>query len=207
MKNFVWVVLLLAGCDYDIPTLPECNFVKCSSCESGLDCDQLLGCVACASNADCEDGPPVCFEGECVQCTPAEASECGPNESCQNNQCNEQCSAAGQCDNDAECVDGTCTECLIDSDCAQRPDKPVCNSDARVCRQCVKDSDCSEPNGETGRCSVKGECVDCLVSEDCPQPGKCQADNTCVVACCEDADCLNDPAGNVCDQANGTCGP
>ncbi len=208
MKNFVWVVLLFAGCDYDIPMLPDCNFVGCPNCEAGLKCDPVLGCVQCSRNADCGGADrPVCFEGKCVECTPAQAGACGVSGRCQNNQCDEECSVAAECTNDAECADGTCSECMNDSDCAQRQNKPVCNKDARVCRECVDDGDCAKPNGETRRCSPVGACVDCLVSEDCPQPGKCQADNTCTVACCEDADCLNNPAGNVCDQTNGTCGP
>lgn len=107
----------------------------------------------CMTNDDCVDDPggPICFEGECVPCTPAE----------------DVCDVGYYCSPDNECVVG----CAIDEDC---PDGLVCGAD-NLCTGCVMDANCP-----LGSICMEGDCVSgCTDQQPCPDMLAC-CDANCV---------------------------
>ncbi len=168
----------------------------------------------CASASDCHVGVERCLPPH--QQDP-NAGACGAIPWCGRCQCpsvmaavgagfacdaNVKCPAAGSAPHVAStCVQGQCTECQTDLDCAGTA-TPICGLLPALgsqlhpsCVECRTDHDC---HGKKARCAtysspanpkpLAGECVECLGTGDCAT-GVCTTDNTCVAECGTDADC------------------
>lgn len=142
-------------------------------------CDPVeLVCVACETNADCDEAP-LCHPTTklCVDCVVdgdcgAAAPVCDP--------------AAGVCVDclvSTDCPDGlTCDEhackaaCDVDADCTV-PSRPLCHPSLEVCVQCVTSGDCA---AQMPFCQA-GTCVECVDDDDCPlATPTCAPDGSCV---------------------------
>ncbi len=105
---------------------------------------------------------------------------------------------------DGSTSDGTATggttggpECMVDADCQQSPNGPVC--DNGTCVPCTPQNDvCGEGTYCEGNTCVPG----CLDDSDCPQNLTCDQANKQCVGCVDDNDC---GLGTVCEM--GACVP
>jgi peptidoglycan-associated lipoprotein len=105
-----------------------------------------------------------------------------------------ECKTDPDCAGHAEvCINGFCKECRDDSNCAARPDRPICRDAICVASpQCSRNEDC----GQGMKCE-QGRCVaECAADADCGAGGRC-AQGRCVrdEPCAADADC---PPGKAC---------
>jgi peptidoglycan-associated lipoprotein len=102
-----------------------------------------------------------------------------------------------ECRTDPDCADhgqvclaGFCKECRDDSNCAGKPDKPVCRDALCVAKsQCAKNEDCAAGLRCVQQMCVP-ECSDETAAQDCGQgkkciAGRCAAEEQCLA----DADC------------------
>ena len=126
----------------------------------------------------CAAPRPVCDEttGDCVECTDADTTACGPEESCINNDCAE-CANDADCDEPtaARCDAGTCVACDDDAQCAGIGDTGVCDVPAGTCVECTA----AEAGGCTsGVCRPGGTCSDYGDAQTACQP--CDTDLNCV---------------------------
>jgi peptidoglycan-associated lipoprotein len=105
-----------------------------------------------------------------------------------------ECKTDGDCaDHGQVCINGFCKECRDDSNCASRPDRPVCRDAICVAKsQCAKNEDCG-PGMKCAQDRCVPECesdADCAGGARCSQ-GRCVAQERCNA----DADC---PRGKAC---------
>jgi len=169
MTNRLSIVLLLAcapaACTKPNPALCCTDAANCASlgistdhmCTDGLVCI-ANSCVAetCSSNTDCNAQLPFCAStGLC------EAA-------CETNA---ECPGFGGSD-DAICSNGSCVQCVMNSDCAAPT--PVC--DANVCVQCATNADCS---AAAPICAANNMCANCGSDGDCAS-NVCGANGSCV---------------------------
>ncbi len=223
------IAAAVAGCTYDIPSLPgdpsggggsvgpggasaPCTIEGCpESCPDGTKCVGDLGCAECATDDEClqaNANRPLCDRGQCVRCKieggvdSCEADD--PELRCSFGECQEACD--GGCAGMGEgglCTDGQCVQCVVDAQCEGNGNGNVCDKVRGLCVPCANDDDCEEKGPLRVHCSYAFECVECLVSDDCKeQPARC-SNNECVPKCCEDADC---EADTFCDLTSGECG-
>ncbi len=94
------------------------------------------------------------------------------------------------------CIDGKCSGCHTDEDCATTPDTPYCNvenqcvactedshcnrtpatpicGDLYTCTKCSSDDDCASVSGKP-YCNAIGHCVECYNNDHCPDGKVCQ---------------------------------
>lgn len=174
---------------------------SCGACPGNQVCDATLGCVDCASNADCSSpGQPICVLGSCEEC--GAKADCGAAQTCQptTHTCDQACTNNGNCDqgqaNLCDTANGVCVECLTPADCANAP---LCNTALGICANCITDGDCGVA---APVCNVpQGQCVQCLVTPDCNAGFTCNG-HECVPICTTNADCQDN---QVCDVPSGNC--
>ena len=164
---------------------------ECANAEPGAPCD--TGCYGnCVGRESCDD------DGDCAITEQCDAAllVCLPIG---------DCSADGECPDDAACVEGVCHDngaCVVDVDC---PDSQSCVDGACTRNDvCADDADCPADQ----RCA-EGVCLrrsDCALDDDCAFDERC-IDGTCnVIGACDDVDdCPADPGiaclDGVCSRA------
>jgi peptidoglycan-associated lipoprotein len=102
-----------------------------------------------------------------------------------------ECKVDEDCkDHGQVCISGFCKECRDDSNCASKPDKPVCRDAICTAKpQCTSTKDC--PAGQ--KCAQEKcvpECTEQTAAQDCGEgkkcmSGRCAAEEECLA----DADC------------------
>ena len=192
------------------PTSKTCQTKTCtvdSDCSDETPiCNQTIyTCDPCTSNDQCESrdpDKPICYGGECVQCTNEEDCMDFPTKQlCIDNECM-SCSTPTSCNIFSDkpyCLEnGACVECIDHTNCTE-VEKPRCNNN--VCDACDENF-C--PTGEY--CHTSGACVECLNNTHCEEKNLsmpiCELNNTCR-KCIEDDDCT--PLR--CDKIDGSCFP
>ena len=106
-------------------------------------CDPDLGCVECASNADCGATQPICVSGQCEEC--GETSDCATGQACfpEDHTCQAACGDNTDCSGNAPICDpltGACVGCMDDTDCPAQA--PICSPVTAQCVECGMDADC-----------------------------------------------------------------
>lgn len=155
-------------------------------------CDENLGCVDCALDADCGSGNPVCVVGDCEEC--GDNADCPTGQSCfpEDHECAPSCQDSGDCDGDAPICDpdtGACVGCQSDADCGG--DEPFCSDLTKQCVECELNADCGVARPI---CDVEdGECRQCMLDGHCPA----------AEPFCDDHECT---AGTTCDPGTTSCG-
>jgi len=149
----------------------------CGPCQSPSDCttfsasfltlcDTTTGCYQCDTSNPCTVAGETCDAGICKPSCGTTQSICDPYTYLP------QCGTSGYCDpcDDAFCQlsskvclkDGSCQECLVDSDCTD-PTQSQCSGN--VCVPCNSDTQCAHiTNSNT--CD-SGVCAQCATSDDC----------------------------------------
>ena len=140
-----------------------------NDCGAFLVCDEAMGCVECAIDAQCPRSAPVCVLGECGGCRcdveadphcAAEAPACWPSD----HACHARCAAPSDCPSTAPICDGAtgqCWGCQSDEDCREG----VCSAATKTCVACRADADC---RSHTPRCRGRtGTCEQCMANRDC----------------------------------------
>jgi hypothetical protein len=187
------------ACDDDNPCTKDSCSESMDECRTSPD----------NNNQPCDDGlfcteNDTCFQGECT----GDAIDCGDDEVCTDDVCNETADACENPNNSAPCDDGNfCTSndtcgggscSVFDETC---DDSNVCTTDA-----------CSEEADECSYENAAGPCEDgsfCTVGDTCNE-GTCESGdardcgdaNACTDdSCDENADeCDNDPNEDPCDD-------
>tara|TARA_B100000683_G_scaffold235576_1_gene239466 strand:+ start:2282 stop:4777 length:2496 start_codon:yes stop_codon:yes gene_type:complete len=166
-------------------------------------CNEANECVACLSDADCDDGA-LC-NGEEV-CNANSTCEAGTPVACSDG---DACNGEETCDpNTGACLSGS-DPCLATS--AIDICEPTDSETGYVCQEvsCLSDADC---DGDTPYCDAQNECVACLVDTHCDDGAPCNggetcnADNTCEAGTpvtCSDGDACN--GEETCDATTGAC--
>lgn len=216
-----------------------CRPVDCladADCEESAPyCDDNNECVACLTNADCDDGlfcngPEVCNnDHECTAGVPVDCDDgdaCTGTETCDDTlgACvagEDPCSlteALDRCEPATTEEGYVCevVECLVDEDC---DDGVGCNGVETCSAQntCVPGTNPCEVTAEVDVCNERDaapfyEClpVGCLSNNDCTDPSApyCNAGNECV-ACLEHAHCDDSNACNGVETCSSqqTCTP
>lgn len=166
-------------------------------------CSATLGCVECASNADCGGGRPICVRGSCEECSAT--ADCGTGQACYTRDfsCHPACSSNADCNDPGQDLcdtkTGACVGCLTNTDCGGG--RPICDGTTGQCVSCLSNKDCgvAEPV-----CNPReGACVQCLVDRDCGAGARCNNDHHCHPYCASNADC--DSAHPFCDTHTGDC--
>jgi Cys-rich repeat protein len=143
-----------AGLDADTPGCrsdADCTGSEATRCEP-----VLLVCVECIANADCASRNTTSV---CNRVTNRCASPC---------QADTNCASPDVCD----IGQGTCVECLDDSQCAESRNEKRCVEE--TCVQCASAQDCPSDT----QC-WQNACVACVTSADCPEGGTCSAEHVC----------------------------
>jgi hypothetical protein len=186
----------------------------------------LASCVQCLVDDDCGVGTQ-CVNNSCGACDPQNNSGCNPNGTtpfCREVNLDTECQACG---GHAECLalnaarpkcnpvvanpagGGDCVQCLDNPDCDADGTTPICGDNQ--CARCTGDPQCIALNGGKTHCDlVVGSCEVCLQDADCglasatPVCGEVNGDAACL-GCTDNAECLNNPNGLVCDDNTGVC--
>lgn len=125
--------------------------------------------------------------------------DCEPEEVCVDGECVPQdCATTADCAMGA-CIEGFCTMCFSDVDCAS-DGSLVCASGDCVERQCTESSDCAD-----GRACVSGICLPCTDDGQCAPDQACHHGACVLRECYTMAECTG---GRVCDMGVcAACGP
>ncbi len=152
----------------------------------------------CADDDNCPDDKPFCENERCVECTPETGCESN-TQHCENNKC-------------ISCPEGkiwsgtACVDCIADTDCADTPDTPICNTDEHICVECTVNEDCLAKGTDEPICNL-----DTNTCEPCPNEGEVWNDEQhgCApVICTTNAECFEHLDQNYyCDKTpEGACG-
>ncbi|MGH7269820.1 MAG: hypothetical protein ACREJ3_05255, partial [Polyangiaceae bacterium] len=183
-----------------------------NTCRINQQCDSVLGCVDCTSNAQCPASSPACLQGACVQCITNANCGTGTTPACYpaTHTCHAACTSAQQCQqrgqggNQAPLCDantGACVGCNSGSDCPVSA--KICDRTTQQCVQCATNADCGA--GQPRCLQPDGRCVACLSNADCgtAAPVCDPQDFTCRQGCTADSQCA---AGQPrCDAASARC--
>lgn len=213
---------------YDCPDSFICISDRCvrpddichqdTECPRGQICNFSQWCEpGCVDARDC-DGPELCHPQTFV-CEPCSRDNpCAAGLSCLDGECKAAaaCTATQDCLHDGTvCVDGSCTNCKRQSECAVDPyldEARECGLDG-LCRQVVCDDEtCRDRLGNLGYCdTATNKCLtrQCLSDADCTQAGaECRlSDFVCVASGCDTASCHSECAaqGLGCNTATCRC--
>lgn len=142
---------------------------ECSDRDGGLACGGAMRCgpggtcVQCLTNSDCQGG----VGGDGRTGTGSLQEVCGLDHTCRR-----ECAGNADCagfPRGGVCVEGACSECQLDAQCAQSyPGRPFCHVGRAQCVQCQSNAQC--PGGQV--CS--------------------ETDGTCGPACRSDDECAAD---------------
>ena len=130
------------------------------ACGGAMQCDSDGKCVQCLSNSDCQGG----VGGDGRTGTGSLTEVCGRDHTCRR-----ECSGNADCvgfPRGGVCVDGACSECELDSQCAQSySGRPFCHVGRAECVECQSNAQCSDGRA----CSESdGACGPaCLSDDDC----------------------------------------
>lgn len=122
-------------------------------------------------------------------------------------QCNEGCSANGNCCADytevcsvctPKCDGKSCGSDGCDGTCGKCGDGETCDLKAGKCVKPACVPNCTETGAQCGDNGCNGSCGGCSAGLDC-KGGKCVKKTTCAPTCSRDAECGS-------DGCNGTCG-
>lgn len=198
------------GGDDDCPGRQRCGpaglCVEPVACEADLDCRGARLCLdaactdPCREDADCPGALSCLPDGRCGEAPQgcARDADCLGDRICLDALC-----ADPECDENAECPDGSCVdrrcapapvECIADADCPGLACAPlgVCAASG----PCRLDGDC----GGLRPICLRGACAACATDLDCTQSELC-IDGACVFldGCGGDADC---PGRRQCAMAS-----
>ncbi len=153
-------------------------------------CDEdAKKCVGCLVDDDCKEGGATLCDAASKTCV--------------------ECLAATDCTDvtKAACLDGECSSCAQDADCARLSETPVCDEPSGSCVACTKDKE-EELCGEFSCSSLTHTCTETKrgirdVCDPCESDSECATGRRCVQQVFGSTE-----VGHFCffDQAQGGCG-
>jgi len=162
-----------------------CSGTPCTSGQfssSGYSCNTSTGTYfsTCDSSTPCDTASGYqCNKGNC------EMPPCNVNSDCKD-------TALPVCDN------GTCVECLLDTDCSGNT--PYCNQTSQTCVECITTSEC-----KSGNSCISGSCMQCSGIGSQPACDMINGTLECNSDCCSDFENININANNTLEIQNNLC--
>ncbi len=173
-------------------------------------CDQILGCVHVANQADCDDGNECTQGDQCANgwCTPSGLAQCDDNNACTDDSCHPVDGCVFQL-NTKPCDDGDV--CTLNDACSLGSCKPGVSLFCNDFNPCTEDS--CDPGVGCEFTPFPGECTDgneCTAGDHCSggiclTDGilDCDDDNPCTFDWCDAVlGCLHEAAEGECSDGD-----